>query len=146
MGVLTLAVASMLSVSLSIWPVRGPVVAPFTATGPYAAGHRGIDIAAPPGTPVRAVAAGTVTFAGNVAGNRSVTVASAGGVEEHYSFLASISVASGDVVAVGDVLGTTGPGHPGVPDSANLHFGLEVDGAYVDPLPLLPRRHVRLVA
>src|SRR5690606_5087481 len=63
------------------WPVgtRPPVLRgwepPATA---YGRGHRGVDLAAAPGAPVRAVAAGRVSFAGRVAGRGVVSVELAG--------------------------------------------------------------------
>ena len=58
-----------------IWPVRGDVITPYrNGDDPYAAGqHRGIDIAAAPGTPVVAAAGGEVRFAGT-AGSSGLTV------------------------------------------------------------------------
>src|SRR5688500_8539778 len=92
-------------------PVNGPVVRPFEApAGPYAAGHRGVDFAVPPGTPVRAAAAGTVVFAGPVAGARHVVVAHAEGLRTSYSYLRGVRVAVGDAVERGAVLGSSG-GH-----------------------------------
>lgn len=128
-------------------PVDGPVVRRFLPPAhPGAAGHRGVDFAAPPGTPVRAAAGGSVTFAGMVAGGRHVVVGHAGGVRTSYSFLASAAVRTGDRVAAGAVLGhsgRTGPGHrPGV-----VHFGVRKGGVYVDPggfLGLPPLLRIRL--
>ena len=55
------------------WPAAGPVLRPFTlGDDPYAGGqHRGVDIAGEAGTPVRAPAAGVVSFAGTVPGRRA---------------------------------------------------------------------------
>src|SRR5918912_1083254 len=59
------------------WPVEGPVLRPFQfGRDPYASGqHRGVDVGAPAGSPVRAPASGTVTFAGVVPhGGRALTI------------------------------------------------------------------------
>ena len=125
-------------------PVDGPVVHPFEEPASvYAAGHRGADLAAAPGTPVRAANDGVVSFAGDVAGTLHVTVAHAGGLRTSYSFLSAVSVRTGQAVARGDVLGTTGGtgpddggGHDGDHDGAVLHFGLRVGDRYVDPMQL----------
>src|SRR4051794_17748568 len=76
------------------WPVDGPVLARFTDAGsPFAAGRpRGIDIAARPGSPVRAACTGRVRFAG-VAGpsGRTVTLA-CGALATTYLHLSAIGV------------------------------------------------------
>ncbi|MFI5053021.1 MAG: peptidoglycan DD-metalloendopeptidase family protein [Acidimicrobiia bacterium] len=117
-------------------PVDGPVVRPFEApTSAYGPGHRGVDFAASPGAPVHAANDGVVTFAGSVAGTLHVTVAHAGGLRTSYSFLATVSVRTGQSVARGDVVGTSGgigPDH----DGSVLHFGLRVGDQYVDPMVL----------
>ena len=72
-------------------PVDGAVVHPFEEPASvYGPGHRGADLAASPGTPVRAANDGVVSFAGSVAGTLHVTVAHAGGLRTSYSFLASV--------------------------------------------------------
>ena len=55
---------------LFIWPVPAPsVVRPFDPPPqPWLAGHRGVDLAGTPGSPVHSPGAGRVVFAGVVAG------------------------------------------------------------------------------
>jgi hypothetical protein len=117
-------------------PVDGAVVRPFDAPASiYGPGHRGADLAAPPGTPVRAANDGEVTFAGSVAGTLHVTVAHGGGLRTSYSFLATVSVRAGQSVSRGDVVGTTG-GTGADHDGTALHLGLRVGDRYVDPMQL----------
>jgi murein DD-endopeptidase MepM/ murein hydrolase activator NlpD len=119
------------------WPVVGPVIRAFDPpSDPYGAGHRGIDIAAAIGTPVLAPAAGTVTFAGKVGGQLFVTLDHGGGLVSTYSWVSAALVHKNDVVAAGAAVALSGLGHPGSV-VAHLHFGVKLDGAYVDPLGLL---------
>ncbi|MCU1463512.1 MAG: hypothetical protein JWO37_3587 [Acidimicrobiales bacterium] len=109
-------------------PVDGPVVDPFRPpTEPWGPGNRGIDYAPAPGTPVRAAAAGVVTFAGQVGGALHVVIRHADGIRTSYSFLATIAVAAGDTVEQGRIVGTAGP---------DLHFGARVGDRYLDPATL----------
>jgi murein DD-endopeptidase MepM/ murein hydrolase activator NlpD len=124
------------------WPVTGSVIRPFAPPeGPYGPGHRGIDIAAPAGTPVLAAADGVVAFAGPVAGGRYVSIDHPDGVRTTYSWLTTIVVRAGDVVRRGDPIGGSGLGHPGV-DPAHLHLGARYGGTYIDPLLLLEQGSV----
>src|SRR5919108_86524 len=63
------------------WPVDGPVLRPFVlGDDPYAAGqHRGIDVGAAAGSPVRAPAAGAVSFSGWVPPRRRGAARGRGG-------------------------------------------------------------------
>ena len=106
--------------------------APSSAYGP---GHRGIDFGAAEGALVRSAAAGTVKFAGLVAGRRAVTVVHAGGLETTYSLLSEIRVSPGQKVARGRFVGVAGSAHSG--EGSGLHFGVKLDGAYVDPVLFL---------
>ena len=124
-----------------LWmPVAGAVVRGFDArAGPYGAGHRGIDIAAPMGELVGAPAAGRVVFAGPVAGTTWVSVQIAPGVLVTLGPVPDPAVRAGPVRARSPI-GRVGPGHGGT-----LHLGVRVDGVYVDPLPyLLDRPRARL--
>lgn len=119
-------------------PVDGAVVRPFEApAGPYGAGHRGADLSAPPGTPVRAAGDGTVVFVGRIAGSLHVTVLHGGGLRTSYSFLSEVSVREGTAVSRGDPLGAAGGTDPDSGhDGSVLHFGLRVGDRYVDPMSL----------
>jgi murein DD-endopeptidase MepM/ murein hydrolase activator NlpD len=119
------------------WPVRGPVVRGFDPpASPYGAGHRGIDIAAPAGTPVVAPAAGVVSFAGRVAGQLFVSLDHGAGLVSTASYLGATLVDEGDPVTAGQPIGSTGAGHAGAA-LEHLHFGVRLGGIYVDPLDYL---------
>ena len=119
-----------------IRPVDGAVVRAFDPPrSRFGAGHLGVDIAAERDTPVRAAGPGVVVFAGRVAGARHVVVAHAAGLRTSYSFLASISVRRGQLLAAGDSVGTTGGTGDGDGGSV-LHFGVRAGDAYIDPMGL----------
>ncbi|KAF3467740.1 M23 family metallopeptidase [Streptomyces sp. Tu 3180] len=106
----------------------------------YGRGHRGVDLAAAPGTPVRAVAAGRVSFAGRVAGRGVVSVELTGTGDPplrttHEPVRASVD--EGEEVAAGEVIGAVEPAgsHCTAPC---VHWGLLRDDVYLDPLILLP--------
>lgn len=124
------------------WPVVGPVLRAFDPPKTtFGSGHRGIDIACPRGAPIRAVAAGVVTFAGSVGGQRYVTITHTDGTQSTVSWVEAIVVRRDDVVLDGATIATCGTGHVGstIP---HVHLGVRTpDGAYVDPLDvLLPPR------
>jgi murein DD-endopeptidase MepM/ murein hydrolase activator NlpD len=126
-----------LQVGTWAWPVQGPVIRGFDPPDtPFGAGHRGIDIAVAPGTPILAPEAGTVSFAGRVGGEVFVTIVHGGGLSSTYSWISSTTVQQGDVVSRGQPIGTTGTGPPGA-SLPHLHLGAKLDGEYVDPLMLL---------
>jgi len=126
------------------WPVEGELITAYrNGADPYAGGqHRGIDIAAEPGTAVLAAAAGTVRFAG-VAGSSGLTVSvrtADGRYDTSYLHLSEASVHEGDVIGAGDELGASGVSGRRSSERAHLHFGVREAGsrhAYVDPLDLL---------
>ena len=121
--------------------------------------HRGIDFASDYGEPVRAVAAGTVTFAGVDWERRAhiplepwgativherhmgprglfVEIDHGNGVVSLYSHLAKYDVRVGEQVEAGQRLGEVG--RSGIRDSgAHLHFGLFHRGRVLDPLDYL---------
>jgi murein DD-endopeptidase MepM/ murein hydrolase activator NlpD len=112
--------------------------------GPYGAGHRGVDLAGAPGSPVRAAGDGVVVFAGMVAGRPVVSIDHAGGLRTTYEPVHP-SVAAGQQVARGSPIGTLVPGHAGCPRDACLHWGLRRGSTYLDPMLLLRPVRVRLL-
>jgi murein DD-endopeptidase MepM/ murein hydrolase activator NlpD len=123
-----------------LWlPLAGAVVRGFDAPArPYGPGHRGIDVAASVGEVVRAPAAGTVVFAGPVAGTTWASIRVAPGVVVTVGPLQGEPVTEGQV-RTGTAVGRVAPGHaPGsAGEPATLHLSLRVDGEYVDPLAYL---------
>lgn len=110
----------------------------------YGPGHRGVDLAAPPGVPVRAAGAGRVSFAGEVAGRGVVSIELSGTGEPPLRTTyvpVRARVSRGDRVAVGAVVGTLQPGAH-CPSSC-LHWGLLRGDRYLDPLTLLPPHLLR---
>src|SRR3954463_3443942 len=95
-----------------VWPLRGEVITPYrNGDDPYAGGqHRGIDVAAPVGTPVGAAPAGTVTFAGGAASSGlTVTVRTVDGrFDTSYLHLSSLAVRAGARVVLGERIGAVG--------------------------------------
>jgi murein DD-endopeptidase MepM/ murein hydrolase activator NlpD len=119
------------------WPVRGQVTREYDPPEtPFGSGHRGVDVAAPLGTPVRAAQVGTVAFAGPVAGALFVSIDHPDGVRTTYSWLSEVRTRVGDRVERGEIVGLSGSGHPGL-EPPHLHFGARYGGEYIDPMLLL---------
>lgn len=112
-------------------PIPGSsIVRVFDMTSNYGPGHRGVDLAAKENSSVYAVAAGTVTWSGKVAGRTTITIDH--GEERSTYEPVTASVSNGDRVSRGDHLGTLAAGH-GECLPACLHLGRIRDGTYLDP-------------
>ena len=99
----------------------------------YGPGHRGVDLAARAGQPVLASVAGTVAFAGSVAG-RGVVSIDHGSLRSTYEPVAA-QVSAGQRVAAGQPIGRVrAGGHCG---GRCLHWGLRQGATYLDPLSLV---------
>jgi murein DD-endopeptidase MepM/ murein hydrolase activator NlpD len=110
-------------------PTNRPVSDPWRPpANPYAAGNRGIEFATVAGDQVLIPAAGSVTFAGSVAGTYYLVVLHADGIRTTLGGLIGSVFRIGDAVMAGQVAGTAaGP----------LHFGARYGDIYIDPTPLL---------
>lgn len=97
--------------------------------------HRGIDYAAPVGTPVRAVAGGTVEFAGRQGGYGNVVIlAHPNNITTLYAHLNGFAakVRKGARVSQGEVIGQVGM--TGLTSGPHLHYEFRIAGNHVDPL------------
>ncbi|MGW4893897.1 M23 family metallopeptidase [Kitasatospora sp. NPDC004240] len=151
-------------VSGRAWPVAGPdggratLLRRFDAPAqPWAAGHRGVDLAAAPGAEVRAAAPGVVAFSGLVGGRPVVTVSHPGSGTPplRTTYLPVAGTAEvGTPVAAGQVIGrlapptadgSTGTSATGHCPESCLHWGLLRADRYLDPLALLGAGTARLL-
>ncbi|WP_210769092.1 M23 family metallopeptidase [Ruania alkalisoli] len=108
---------------------------------PWAAGHRGVDIAAATGTRVHAAGSGEVTFAGVVVDRPLVVIEHPGGLRTTYEPVRP-EVQAGDLVGVGEPIGSLATGGH---CSGCLHWGLRnAAGVYLDPMQLLTPVQIRL--
>ncbi len=109
----------------------------------WGAGHRGVDLAGAVGQQVHAARAGTVSFAGRIAG-RGVVVVTHGATRTTYEPVAA-TVAVGDEVGAGDPLGRLELLGSHCLPRACLHWGLVRGTTYLDPLTLVGAGPVRLL-
>ena len=121
-------------------PVQGRLTSDFGARINPVTGspqfHKGIDFAAPAGTPFRAAAGGTVVFAGMLNGyGNTVVLEHAGGERTLYGHASVILVKTGDVVQSEQPLGLIGSS--GQSTGPHLHFEALKGGQQIDPKELL---------
>ena len=125
------------SASFSSLPVDGRITSHFGARhDPLGKGerwHKGLDIAAPAGTPVRAIAAGKVVFSGLAGGyGNLVAIDHGNGVTTRYAHNRTLLVSIGDLITPGQEIAQVGS--TGRSTGPHLHFEVIRDGQAVDPL------------
>lgn len=100
--------------------------------------HRGLDIAAPRGTPIEAAASGTVVFSGWRRGyGNTVTIEHADGRRTRYAHADELLVSRGDVVEAGQTIAKVGS--TGRSTGPHLHFEVFEGDVRVDPLRALAK-------
>lgn len=118
--------------SIHVSSAFGKRLDPFTGRW---ASHQGVDYRGRTGTPVYAVANGTVTSARYNGGyGNEVRVKHASGMITLYAHLASMSVRNGQAVKRGQIIGRVGS--TGRSTGSHLHFGLISNGKYISPTNL----------
>ncbi len=108
----------------------GPRSAPVPGASTY---HKGVDIGAPTGSSIVAAASGrvtTATYSGS-AGNY-VVISHGNGISTVYMHASALYVSEGDIVGKGQTIAAVGS--TGYSSGPHLHFGVIVNGSYVNPL------------
>lgn len=122
------------------WPVEGRITRGFRPAAGGKRGHKGLDIAAPHGTEIRAAAPGRVRYTGNgISGYGNLVILDhRGGVSTRYAHCSKILVKRGQRVRAGQVIARVGS--TGRSTGPHLHFEVRLNDKPLDPLPLLPKR------
>ena len=138
--------ASRLTQIVSTLPLRRPLAGRMEITSGYGpridpfmgrmALHAGLDIREEPGTPVRATAGGKVVSAGWSGGyGNMVEIEHENDLATRYGHLSMITVAEGQYVSPGTILGRVGS--TGRSTGPHLHYEVRIDGEAVDPVRFL---------
>jgi len=127
-------------VSSLIWPVKGWVSSGFGRRG-WRRFHSGIDIPAPKGTPIKAVAEGLVVVSGKSLDGYSrygkiVIIEHGGGIRTVYAHNKKNLVKAGECVKAGEVIAEVGSS--GNASGSHVHFEIRKKGEPVNPMKYLP--------
>lgn len=98
--------------------------------------HKGVDLAAPTGTPVYATADGVVSRADHFSSyGLYISLQHGAALETRYAHLSRLAVAAGQRVNKGDVIGYVGS--TGRSTGPHLHYEVRMDGEAVNPIPYM---------
>jgi murein DD-endopeptidase MepM/ murein hydrolase activator NlpD len=118
-------------------PTHGDVTSPFGNKRMFndqlRSFHRGVDFRAPEGTPIFAANTGVVRLAKNLFFSGNIAIVDHGsGIFTNYAHLSRIKVKPGQKIEKGQLVGLSGA--TGRVSGPHLHWGLKVNGVYVNPL------------
>nr|WP_298932015.1 M23 family metallopeptidase [uncultured Erythrobacter sp.] len=98
--------------------------------------HKGVDLAAPTGTPIYATADGIIERADWFSSyGLYIAIDHGSDLETRYAHMSKLAVAAGDTVRKGDVIGYVGS--TGRSTGPHLHYEVRVDGVAVNPIPYM---------
>ena len=119
-----------------VWPVSGALNSGFGPRG--SSFHDGVDIAAPEGTPIRAVEHGEVIYSDQLRGyGNMVIVRHEGGIVSVYAHNQMNLVRDGQQVARGEIIARVGS--TGRVTGPHLHFEIRKNNLAQDPMLYLPK-------
>lgn len=132
-----MALQSMAHQEPLLWPVQGGGIISSLFGPRHERMHKGLDIAAPTGTPILAAADGRVTYADWAGTYGMLVVIDHGkGLVTRYAHASAIHVQPGQRVRAGQHIADVGS--TGRSTGPHLHFEVERDGEVIDPLLMLP--------
>ena len=120
-------------VLLAISPVQGRITSRFGSVSSIRSGaHTGTDICCPTGTPIKAVASGTVVFAGrNGSYGNLIKISHGNGVETWYAHCSELYATVGQEISAGDIIAAVGS--TGNSTGPHLHLEIRVNGTAINP-------------
>ena len=99
-------------------------------------GHKGVDLAAPTGTPIYATADGVVSKAERFSSyGKFVSIEHGARIQTRYAHMSAIAVTDGARVKKGDLIGYVGS--TGRSTGPHLHYEVRIDGEAVNPVPYM---------
>jgi murein DD-endopeptidase MepM/ murein hydrolase activator NlpD len=118
------------------WPVNYGYISSFFGKRSAKRMHKGIDIVAPPNTPIFAIAAGVVEAEGSLRGyGKYIDILHNNGLISRYAHNSENMVKKGEFVERGERIALVGA--TGNTRTTHVHFELRDNGVAIDPLPYL---------
>lgn len=129
--------ATINGVYIAVMPVQGHVTSRYGARESIRDHtHKGLDIAAKTGTPIKAAADGTVIYSGTMGGYGNIIILDHGnGITTYYGHCSKLYKTKGKKVTAGDIIAAVGS--TGNSTGSHLHFEIRKDGVYTDPAQYL---------
>lgn len=127
------------------WPVAPPTITRHfnQLEHNWQSGHRGVDLAASPGTVILSAADGVVHFAGKVNHQLSVSILHSDGIRTTYGPLEETPLQKGHRIRRGDPVGTLALPTAQHPEQG-VHWGAIRGSTYLNPLDLVSTRPIVL--
>lgn len=129
--------ATINGVYIAVVPVQGNVTSRFGSRESIRDhSHKGLDIAAKTGTPIKAAADGKIKYADTMSGYGNLIIIDHGnGITTYYGHCSKLYKKEGQTVKAGDVIAAVG--NTGNSTGSHLHFEIRKNGVYVNPAKYL---------
>lgn len=129
--------ATINGVYIAVVPVQGRITSRFGSRETIRDhDHKGLDIAAKTGTPIKAAADGKITYSDTMSGYGNLIIIDHGnGIKTYYGHCSKLYKKEGQKVSAGDVIAAVG--NTGNSTGSHLHFEIRKNGVYLNPTKYL---------